>query len=152
MKKCETCGNENPDYGKLCHTCYQRKYRKEHPELAKERTKRNLIIYQKNRQFILDYKKDKYCVDCGYDEHTEILQFHHLDEDDKWHSIADSVTHLSRENMLKEMNKCILLCPNCHYWKHYLEHQKKREQRIEENQKINKLKELYKIKNLELNN
>lgn len=121
IKICIDCGIEYParTNSLRCRKCYMKHYWKENPELRKERTKRNLKTYRKNRQFVLDYKHNQHCEHCGYCEHTEILQFHHKDRETKWHSIANSITHLSRENMLKEIDKCILLCPNCHYWLHY---------------------------------
>jgi hypothetical protein len=123
-----------------------KKYRRNHPEYRIKENEKKLIFYKKNRNFVLDYKKDKRCYECGYNKHTEILQFHHKDETTKWHSIANSVTHLSRDNILKEIEKCILLCPNCHYWYHFSEQQKINF----EKQKINKVRDLYKMNSLEI--
>ena len=69
------------------------------------------------RDYIKDYKKDKCCNECGFKEHTEILEFHHernkeidLSKAAKW--------NMSKKRINKEIKKCILLCPNCHRWLH----------------------------------
>lgn len=73
------------------------------------------IWRKKQKQKLDDYKKDKCCLICGYKEHTEILQFHH---------IKDKVVKIGHVNwsadalIKKEIPKCILLCPNCHMWLH----------------------------------
>ncbi len=127
-KNCLKCGLEyspNSSTQKYCVPCkkeyrkkYHKKYWKNHPELKKERTKRNYINYRKKRAFVLNYKTDKCCPTCGYKEHPEILQFHHKNKSEKRYLIANSLTQLSLKNIKLEINKCILLCPNCHFWYH----------------------------------
>ena len=59
-------------------------------------------------------KKERGCVDCGYNEHAVALQFDHIGDDKK-----ASVSNLIRsdygwETILEEMNKCEVRCANCH--------------------------------------
>ncbi len=49
------------------------------------------------------------------------LQFHHLDEDTKEFSIAQAYNR-SWESIKKELDKCILICANCHAEEHYQTH------------------------------
>lgn len=70
----------------------------------------------RNQEWIRNYKSNKECSMCGYKEHQEILQFHHTGE--KKMSVSNSLNH-SLENVKKEIEKCILLCPNCHMWHHF---------------------------------
>lgn len=84
-------------------------------------------IRKKNRisEYILNYKKDKCCVFCGFNEHTEILNFHHTGE--KEFAMAQArQRNASKERMEKEFKKCILLCPNCHMWHHYNQNGKRK--------------------------
>lgn len=75
--------------------------------------------------FLRDYKKDKKCNICGYNEHTEILQFHHLNPSLKTTGMnTGGIGNYSMKKVLEEMSKCILLCPNCHFWLHYKENVK----------------------------
>lgn len=79
---------------------------------------------QERIQFIRDYKSDKQCAYCGYCEHTEILQFHHVDPTTKKFDFSGSeIGNLSMERIKNEIQKCILLCPNCHQWLHFSEKQ-----------------------------
>ena len=45
------------------------------------------------------------------------LDFHHLR--DKEFNIANEIKNLSIDNLKKEIDKCIVLCANCHRKLHY---------------------------------
>ena len=98
--------------------------RKKYYEANKERVlfynKKRLKIFQKKyREHVLSYKKDKCCERCGYNEHTEILQFHHLRDKEFTISENDCIKKFD-----EEIKKCILLCPNCHSLHHLNERNK----------------------------
>lgn len=83
--------------------------------------------FRKRRQERMNYlrkirtEKGK-CEQCGWDEHPEILNFHHVDSSTKEFGFSGSeVGNLSMERLQKEIDKCILLCPNCHQWLHFQE-------------------------------
>ena len=62
------------------------------------------------------------CQLCGYNKHPEILQFHHREPALKSFNFADGNNgNKSIKIINKEIQKCILLCPNCHNWLHYKE-------------------------------
>lgn len=70
--------------------------------------------------FLREYKKDKSCVICGWNEHPDILQFHHRDPKTKELKLSKgSVGNYGKDKIIEEVNKCDLLCPNCHYWLHF---------------------------------
>lgn len=48
---------------------------------------------------------------CGYSKCIEALEFHHLDPTEKEFEISD---RRSWEALTAELDKCILLCANCH--------------------------------------
>lgn len=98
---------------------YRKKYEQEHKEELKKYSKE---YRDKNMQdFIATYKKGKCCEICGYKEYPEILQFHH--KTDK--SFTISTHKFMKPELLKaEIEKCILLCPNCHMWLHFKENKK----------------------------
>lgn len=56
------------------------------------------------------------CQKCGYDKCIEALQFHHIDPSKKDFSIGGK--SWAFERMKKEVDKCILLCANCHIEEH----------------------------------
>lgn len=53
------------------------------------------------------------CSVCGYDKCKRALAFHHLIKDDKDFSISQ-YTALAWPRMKAELDKCILVCSNCH--------------------------------------
>lgn len=71
----------------------------------------------------LSLKEGKSCEICGYNEYPEILQFHHRDRKEKDFSISTLRRTRNLEILQKEIDKCMLICPNCHSWIHYQETQ-----------------------------
>lgn len=63
---------------------------------------------------IINLKGGK-CEICGYDKNIAALEFHHINQEEK--SFQLDSRHLSNtnvKNILNELNKCILICANCH--------------------------------------
>ena len=60
---------------------------------------------------LVNYKGGK-CQCCGYDKCIEALEFHHVDPSKKDFQISGC--HKSFENLKQEVDKCILVCANCH--------------------------------------
>lgn len=65
------------------------------------------------KQWALDYKGNK-CKYCNYDKCIEALEFHHIDPNEKDFSISDRDIKLDWEEIKKELDKCVLVCSNCH--------------------------------------
>lgn len=57
------------------------------------------------------------CQRCGYDKYFSILEFHHVDPLEKESSIY--IWRKPTKRLLEELEKCILLCPNCHKEHHW---------------------------------
>lgn len=51
------------------------------------------------------------CVSCGYDEHFECLDLHHVDPKTK---DVSALRGSSLKRIKKEVDKCIILCAICH--------------------------------------
>ena len=68
---------------------------------------------RKLREMSRDYKGGK-CVLCGYTKCLGALEFHHVDPSQK--DFALSVKGLTRswEKIQAELDKCVLVCANCH--------------------------------------
>lgn len=54
-----------------------------------------------------------HCKLCGYDRCKTALVFHHLDPNEKDFGIAQNRTR-NWDKIVKELDKCVLLCGNCH--------------------------------------
>lgn len=60
------------------------------------------------------------CSICGYKKCMAVLSFHHIDPTTKLFTV--NVGHLSLTNwksVVKEAQKCKLVCANCHYELHH---------------------------------
>jgi len=58
------------------------------------------------------YKGGK-CIGCGYNKCKKALTFHHLNPKKKRFNIARA-SNYSWEKLKPELDKCVLLCSNCH--------------------------------------
>jgi len=56
------------------------------------------------------------CHECGWDKNPYVLEFHHHNNNKEF--TISNVMNLSWEKMKHEMEKCILLCANCHRAEH----------------------------------
>ena len=73
--------------------------------------------YAENRAHWIEYLGGK-CVGCGT---TENLQFDHIDRTNKTHSIA-GILGRNRDKVKPEIDKCRLLCEDCHKVKTMVNH------------------------------
>jgi len=72
---------------------------------------------------LVEYKGGK-CEKCGYDKCLEALTFHHRNPKDK--SFVISGKHSKKPAILfNEVDKCDLLCHNCHNEVHAQDHVEK---------------------------
>lgn len=53
------------------------------------------------------------CQECGYNKCSRALVFHHLNESEKCFEISGSHSR-SWEIIQQELDKCIMICANCH--------------------------------------
>ena len=62
------------------------------------------------------------CSNCGYDRCLDAIQFHHKDPATKKFEISDSIFgksgNYTEKEIIEEVNKCLLLCANCHFELH----------------------------------
>lgn len=55
------------------------------------------------------------CKNCGYNKHPRALQFHHINPENKTMRVSRMIQNsFSWERILNEIDKCELLCANCH--------------------------------------
>lgn len=64
--------------------------------------------------FINEQKTLSGCSRCGFNEHPCALEYHHLDGSEKILSVGSMRLAYSKESIIAEMKKCIVLCSNCH--------------------------------------
>lgn len=78
------------------------------------------------KTFCVNYLGSK-CTKCGYNKCLTALEFHHIDPKEKDFNIARCIsksgirwvdTKIIPYHIIKELDKCILLCSNCHREQH----------------------------------
>ena len=132
MKKCTRCKTEKPlkdfNFKSKQTKVYHRHCRSCQSELAadwysrnKESCKRRLYSNKKqlsldNREKLLAYFKDHFCVDCGESD-SDVLGFDHV-RGKKEFDVGNKITELRWEKILAEIAKCEVRCSNCHKKRH----------------------------------
>jgi hypothetical protein len=71
-------------------------------------------------QQCVDYKGGE-CEICGYNESIGALEFHHKDRSKKDFEIGKLTSKTFSDIVKKELDKCMLLCKNCHGEIHFNE-------------------------------
>ena len=123
---CKDCVNSsqnlkasmNPDYKEM---------RRNSARRGKERTRARMLEYHGGTLS---------CADCKFtSEIYSVFDYHHLDPLTKEHTVS-SILDWKWETIKTEMDKCELLCANCHRIRHYKEHLNgKKSQENKENSK-----------------
>lgn len=100
----------NKEYG---HNWYQA-----HKDKVMERRKKRQVEI---RDWFRRYKSSLKCMDCSI-SHPAALQFHHRERHEKSFNIADVTNRASSiRQIVDEIEKCDVVCVNCHAKRHWLE-------------------------------
>ena len=82
-----------------------------------DRREYNIQAVAKRRRTIksmaIEYKGGK-CELCGYDKYQGALDLHHKNPLEKEFGIGQRGHSRSWERVMKELDKCILVCATCH--------------------------------------
>jgi len=103
-----------------CIDC-QRIYRKNHYEANKEKYIAKAKVHKEQfRDWWRDFKMTLKCSQCG-ENHPATLDFHHTDPSQKDATVSSLITLGNKKRILDEIEKCVVLCANCHRKFHYNE-------------------------------
>lgn len=127
MKTCTICkdlkelvdfpliNKEKQKRSSMCLPCKQQydrdnyqKHRESRIESKKENAKK---IRERNGKYVLEFLSKNPCVDCGETDPI-VLEFDH--QKDKHKNIADLKSYSSIEILQAEIDKCQVVCANCH--------------------------------------
>ena len=67
----------------------------------------------KLKELAIEYKGGR-CQCCGYNKCYRALEFHHIDPNEKDFGIGAKGYTKSWEAIKEELDKCVLVCSNCH--------------------------------------
>jgi hypothetical protein len=54
------------------------------------------------------------CIVCGYNKCLSALEFHHVDPKNKEYNGNEGLMNMNKKFVEKELDKCVLVCANCH--------------------------------------
>lgn len=82
-------------------------------EMAQAMSRRPSVHRRRLKARAIEYKGGK-CVLCGYDKCNAALEFHHLERATKGFGLSKEGRIRSWQSIRTEIDKCILVCANCH--------------------------------------
>lgn len=84
----------------------------------KKRCRKCMVEAVTKRRYKVKEMATKYkggeCMICGYNKYIGALEFHHLNSNEKEFHIAKCGHSRSWDRVKQEIDKCILVCSNCH--------------------------------------
>lgn len=125
MKKCTRCKKRkglsqfykrvtsSDGYGSRCKTCHKKFTDR---WFTRNKTKRLFQIKVRNerlREQAANLKTERGCLCCP-EKDSVCLDWHHLDPKVKEGHVTDMITHNSWKAVLQELEKCVVVCRNCH--------------------------------------
>jgi hypothetical protein len=130
---CPTCETDkNPDdfayrnkakniRQRECRVCFADTRKKSYHKNKQYYIDKNNRIRKRNVEWYRNYKSTLSCIKCGED-HPACLDFHHRDSNEKESEISLMVNDsVSIDTIKSEIEKCDVLCSNCHRKHHYNE-------------------------------
>lgn len=80
--------------------------------------------YQEKRNIIDELKSQCKCAKCG-DNRSYVLDYHHINPEEKDEKISRMISNnYNLDKIEQEINKCIVLCANCHREFHFFNNKK----------------------------
>jgi len=129
MKKCNKCGEEkdlthySPNktckdgHVGTCKPCANERVSKWYKD---NRARRQLAANKRNQErksLVVAHFGDR-CEDCHNSFENCVYEFHHLDPSKKDVNPSEAMTR-SMSRMWEELDKCVMLCANCHRLRHF---------------------------------
>lgn len=120
IKICKICGKEfsTKNYGSARKYCFEcSPYYKKGDNVG--RATAITTLRRAIKKMLVDRKGGK-CEICGYDKCISALQFHHKNPKEKDFNISKFCcsNRLDLDKAIEEVDKCTLLCANCHAEEH----------------------------------
>jgi hypothetical protein len=96
-----------------CDAHYKRNWRNGDPSKTRRAVSTTGVTPAFKKQYVIDYKLQRGCTDCGFKGHHAALHFDHLPGHEKVRDIK-SGGQLGWQALLDEIAKCEVVCANCH--------------------------------------
>lgn len=116
----KSCIEGHTQICKTCNNTAQNTRAKNNPNTSINRLKASNKAKAITRSKLLAYHDNELiCVDCNYTSTIpDVFDYHHINPDEKLYEIS-SILDYKWETVKNEVDKCVLLCANCHRIRHY---------------------------------
>lgn len=129
MKKCYTCQAEKPilEFNKnksrkdglnsICKDCSKqrsKKYYTDNKVVHKQNIRRNTKRYVAELKEWINFVIRKNGCSCCFEKAVVCLEFHHVIQSEKEDLVSKLIHSNSRTRLVEELNKCAIVCSNCH--------------------------------------
>jgi hypothetical protein len=104
---------------RVCRDCTKEEHKKWYTNNKETQLEKNKVVRENKKQWFRELKQQYSCMKCG-ENRWHILDFHHMDPNEKDFDVSN-MGSVSKKRTLKEIEKCITLCRNCHSEFHFLE-------------------------------
>lgn len=95
---------------------YFRRYYARNAERRKKIAESNTLRRKQIYEFVSQYKLALGCKNCGFKKCSKALEMHHRDTNKEF-TVAEA-KNVSMDRLVAELNKCDVLCANCHRMEH----------------------------------
>lgn len=127
MKTCSICKESKKDdcfhirsvkHGKTLRNTYcipcQKVYHRKHYIANKDKYKKKAFLYKKEtKRTISEFKEGKMCCDCLKIYPPWVMDYDHREDEIKLNEVS-RLAGVSISKAMKEIEKCDLVCSNCH--------------------------------------
>lgn len=123
MKLCKKCGTEKSldqfyknqtkkdGLQSICKACCNANSKAHYERNPQSYVQKSKLLHRANTEFI-KRRKSQPCADCGESYPYYVMQFDH--REDKLFDIANSTFRSSTLKLQREIDKCDVVCANCH--------------------------------------
>ena len=111
------CKSKNTRYH-CCKVCWNAQNKKRYQDNKQYYIDKAEVRKQKTRAWLAEHKAKIGCQKCA-ERHPACLHFHHRDPEHKSFEICDALLTRSLIIIKEEMQKCDVLCANCHAKLHF---------------------------------
>ena len=130
MKRCGRCGvlkplsdfhrwNQRDGYQLWCKPCRKEYDRKYHAKNRERRVAQARVRHERLMEWYRRLKAETPCADCGANFHPAAMQWDHLPGTEKLIEVSLLVRRDSPRLLRREIEKCELVCANCHAVRSY---------------------------------
>jgi len=100
-----------------CRACYktnwEKRYYENHAHYRNSHNTSRNKIREQNARKVFDYLSKNPCINCGESDPI-VLEFDHRNKDDKIENISNMIINSTWQRIKNEIEKCDVLCANCH--------------------------------------